>query len=39
MPAKSEIKLGFYLGIGAFIAFLVLGFLQMATLRAVHRNG
>lgn len=36
MPAKQEVKYGFYLGIGAFIAFALLAFLQALTLRAVH---
>lgn len=40
MPgAKSDIKLGFYVGIGVALAIMVLGFLQVLTLRAVHRNG
>lgn len=39
MPAKAEVKMGFWLGIGAFIAFLVLGILQGLTLRAVHDRG
>lgn len=36
MPAKAEIKMGFWLGIGAFLAFAVLAFLQAMTLRAVQ---
>lgn len=37
---KGDIKYGFYLGIGIAIAFAVLAFLQMLTLRAVaRRNG
>ena len=39
MPAKAEVKMGFWLGIGAFVAFLVLGFLQAMTLRAVQNRG
>lgn len=39
MPAKTEIKAGFWLGIGAFAAFLVLGILQGLTLRAVQNRG
>ena len=40
MPgAKADIKLGFYAGIGVFIALLLLGFLQALTLRAVKRDG
>jgi hypothetical protein len=38
MPAKAEVKYGFYLGIGAFIAFAVLAFLQALTLRALHSS-
>lgn len=37
--AKSDIKLGFYVGIGVALAIMLLGFLQVLTLRAVHRNG
>lgn len=39
MPVKSEIKLGFFVGIGVAIALMFLGFLQVLTLRAVHRAG
>ena len=39
MPAKAEIKLGFYVGIGVALALLVIGMLQALTLRAVHKNG
>ena len=39
MPAKAEIKTGFYLGVGLALALLLVGFLQLLTLRAVHRNG
>jgi hypothetical protein len=40
MPAKSELKTGFWLGLGVALAFLVLGLLQGLTLRAVaKRNG
>ena len=39
MPAKAEIKMGFWLGIGAFIAFIALGFLQAMTLKAVRDRG
>lgn len=35
----SEIKQGFYLGIGIFLALILLGFLQALTLRAVARRG
>lgn len=38
MPAKADIKYGFWLGIGAAIAFAVLAFLQALTLRAVRRG-
>jgi hypothetical protein len=37
-PAKAEIKTGLYLGIGLAIAFALVAFLQMLTLRAVHRG-
>lgn len=37
--AKADIKLGFYVGIGVALAIMLLGFLQVLTLRAVHRNG
>lgn len=36
--AKTDIKYGFWLGIGVAIAFAVLAFLQAMTLRAVHRG-
>jgi hypothetical protein len=37
---KGDVKYGFYLGIGAAIAFALLAFMQMLTLRAVaKRNG
>ena len=41
MPgAKADIKYGFYLGIGVALALMLLGFLQVLTLRAVsRRNG
>jgi hypothetical protein len=39
MPAKAEVKTGFYLGIGVALAFLVLGLLQAYTLRAVTKRG
>jgi hypothetical protein len=39
MPAKAEIKYGFWIGLGVALAFLVLGILQAYTLRAVHRDG
>lgn len=39
MPAKSEVKMGFWLGIGAFLAFLMLGLLQAMTLKAVRDRG
>ncbi len=39
MPgAKSDIKYGFYVGIGVALALMLLGFLQILTLRAVHRS-
>jgi hypothetical protein len=37
VAGKAEIKYGFYLGIGIAIAFAILAFLQMLTLRAVSR--
>lgn len=39
MPAKAEVKTGFYVGIGVALALIVVGLLQVLTLRAVHRNG
>jgi len=39
MPAKAEIKYGFYLGTGLALALIVVAFLQALTLRAVHRGG
>lgn len=39
MPAKADIKLGFYVGIGVALALMVVGFLQLLTLRAVHKSG
>ena len=39
MPAKAEIKTGFWLGIGLALAIAVVGFLQLLTLRAVNRDG
>lgn len=39
MPAKAEVKTGFYLGLGLALALLVIGLLQALTLRAVQRNG
>ena len=39
MPAKAEIKYGFWVGLGLIGAFVVLGLLQALTLRAVHRRG
>lgn len=39
MAAASEVKQGFYLGIGIFLALILLGFLQAMTLRAVSKRG
>jgi hypothetical protein len=39
MPAKSEIKMGFWVGLGVALALLVFGILQALTLRAVSRRG
>ena len=39
MPAQSELKTGFWLGLGVALAFLVLGLLQGLTLRAVSKRG
>lgn len=39
MPAKAEIKYGFFVGLGLALAILVLGMLQVLTLRAVKRDG
>lgn len=38
MPAKSEIKMGFYIGLGLIGAFLVMTFIQLAILRTVRRG-
>lgn len=38
MPAKGEIKLGFYLGLGVVLAFMVVGFLQLLTIRAIGKG-
>jgi hypothetical protein len=40
VPVKTEIKYGFWLGLGVAVAFLILGILQAFILRAVsQRNG
>jgi heme exporter protein D len=39
MPAKAEIKYGFFVGLGLALAILVLTMLQVFTLRAVKRGG
>lgn len=39
MPAKAELKYGFWVGLGLALAFLALGLLQAFTLRAVNRRG
>lgn len=40
MPAaKADLKTGFWLGLGLVLAFMVVGFLQLLTLRAVHKSG
>ena len=38
MPAKAELKTGFWLGLGVALAFLILGLLQGLTLRAVAKR-
>ena len=38
MPVKSEIKYGFWVGLGVALAFLVLAMLQVYTLKAIHRE-
>lgn len=39
MPgAKADVKYGFFLGIGIALALMLLGFLQVLTLRAVNRG-
>jgi hypothetical protein len=35
----GDIKYGFWLGLGIAIAFAVLMFLQVLTMKAVHRSG
>jgi hypothetical protein len=37
MPAKADVKYGFWLGLGIAFAFAVLAFLQVLTMRAVSR--
>lgn len=37
--ASSDIKTGFWVGLGVALALAVLAFLQALTLRAVHRRG
>jgi hypothetical protein len=40
MPtARADLKFGFFLGLGLVLASMVIAFLQLLTLRAVHRNG
>ena len=39
MPAKAEIKYGFWLGLGLVGALLIMGFLQALIYRAVRRGG
>jgi hypothetical protein len=39
MPVKSDIKMGFWAGLGVALAFVVFGILQAMTLRAVKRGG
>ena len=36
MPAKSEIKMGFWVGLGVFAALVVVTVLQALTIRAVR---
>lgn len=37
--AASDIRYGFWLGLGVALALLVFGILQALTLRAVHKGG
>jgi hypothetical protein len=39
VPGKAEIKIGLFFGIGFAVAAILIAFLQMMTLRAVHRGG
>lgn len=39
MPAKSEFKTGFWLGLGLLVAFSVLSVLQWMVYRATKRGG
>lgn len=39
MTAIAQVKSGFWLGVGIFLALLVIGMLQALTLRAVTRHG
>lgn len=36
MPAKSEMKMGFWVGLGVAVAFLVMTFIQLLVLRTVR---
>lgn len=37
--ATTDLKSGFWLGLGLVGAFFIVGLLQVLTLRAVQRNG
>jgi hypothetical protein len=39
MPAKAEIKTGFWVGIGVALALAVFGAVQLLILRAAHKDG
>jgi len=39
MPAKAEVKYGFWVAIGVMVALAAFGFLQVLILRAVRRDG
>lgn len=36
MAAAADVKTGFWLGIGIFLALMVIGWLQLITLRAIR---
>lgn len=36
MPAKSEFKMGFWVGLGILLAFGIISMLQLAVFRASH---
>lgn len=39
MPAKADLKTGFWLGLGLALALAAFGVVQLLILRAAHRDG